>query len=287
MVGYGTRNLLDLRVGSAHSIQVLFLLRTVDLSWFNDNSKEYIKQLIQILSKSILPVECKEEIENGNTKYSSNDNKNKKNSTTDREKRVATSSKKGIKRKRDTSKSASSVGAAKGDPKKAAKAKGATTRKGRNSAKKQNEQTDKNQKEKDITASRLSSSHFKSDNTFLFGSDIQILYKVEHIKTSHSAMLNYVISATGKEIMDKDSMPESSTRSKVSPDASSASKSDEQKSKVLSKFQYLKPLPKRIVLWCYPYDPDNPHELNINNVGHNFPLPEMIPISSLFREGEG
>ena len=40
-------------------------------------------------------------------------------------------------------------------------------------------------------SSHLSSTIFNSENTFLFASNIQIVYKCETVQTSHSAMLNY------------------------------------------------------------------------------------------------
>ena len=60
---YQTRNLLDVRVGKSHTIQILFNLRQRDVPWFNDNAETYTKQLLKLLSDEILPIECKDEIE--------------------------------------------------------------------------------------------------------------------------------------------------------------------------------------------------------------------------------
>ena len=47
------------------------------------------------------------------------------------------------------------------------------------------------------------------------------------------------------------------------------------------KFRQLPKLSKRIVLWCYPRDETDEDSLI---EGQGFPRPEMVPITSLFRE---
>jgi hypothetical protein len=51
----------------------------------------------------------------------------------------------------------------------------------------------------------------------------------------------------------------------------------------LASFEYLKPLPKNIVMWCYPFDPLNPKHPTMDNTD-GFPRMEFIPLSSLFKE---
>jgi hypothetical protein len=46
-------------------------------------------------------------------------------------------------------------------------------------------------------------------------------------------------------------------------------------------FLQLPKLSKRISLWCYPIDKNNPNEPAPE--GGGFPRPEMMPITSLFR----
>ena len=179
---YETRNLLDLRVGNSHSIKVLFHLRKIDLKWFNENSDGCIKQLVQLVSKKILPVECKEEIEKyhglrfGGTITSSNNDGSKKkdrigkSSGTTKRKRNSSDDKKKDRHDKKNKRLNGNSGKNK-DKKITSKGKGNTSaekNRERNSPKKQN------QNETDIDDSKLSSSYFKPEITFLYAENIQI-----------------------------------------------------------------------------------------------------------------
>jgi len=60
---YGTRNLIELSFSGAFSIQVLVHLTASDVAWFNSDFKKHNSQLLSLISKEILPLACKEEVE--------------------------------------------------------------------------------------------------------------------------------------------------------------------------------------------------------------------------------
>lgn len=241
---YRTRNLLDLKVGKSHCIQIILNLRAKDLNWFDDNSNEYMKELIEIMSTSILPKECKGDIISAphNLKDDKKSNVGKNNAK--RGPKSSASLTRPNKRKKETRKTVS-------------KSKAVET-------KEESEQDGEYQ-------SRLSSSLFKSENTFLYSRNIQILYKSVNIKhTSKSAILNYT---THQQIEEEYHQNKSGNK-----------KTSKSGALILSTFQCLKPIPKQIIIWLYPFDPDNPLELDMSNVGNTFPRPDLIPISSLYCE---
>jgi hypothetical protein len=90
----------------------------------------------------------------------------------------------------------------------------------------------------------------KRDVCHVFGDNLRVTYRVEEFNTSESATLIFAAKRTG------------------SP-------------KGASLFRQLPKLSKRISLWCYPMDKNNPEEPVPE--GGGFPRPEMMPIASLFR----
>lgn len=286
---YHTRNIIDIKVGKSHSIQIQLHLRINDVSWFNSNSQTYMNQLCQLLSKDILPLECKVDIEkdysvksrdettnsitnnvitaihkktdknDNNQPNNNNNNDNDKNNNNNNE-IITIEKEKTSKRKKQQLQ----------QPK-------VYTKKARTLSKQHNNNNKKSKKNiKSLNNNKndngdnihddtflnttLLSSKFNSENTFLFGKDIQIVYKCIAVSTMHSCMLNY-------------------------KNTTSSNTTKEGKVK-LSTFEYLKPIPKRIIIWLYPFDIDNPHELNIVSAQQCFPRAELIPISNLYREKE-
>lgn len=88
----------------------------------------------------------------------------------------------------------------------------------------------------------------------IFGTGMQITYKMEEISDKQGATLIFPRNNTKEDKPSKGPPP---------------------------KFRRLPKLSKKIMLWCYPRDEtdeDSPIE------GQGFPRPEMVPITSLFRE---
>lgn len=90
----------------------------------------------------------------------------------------------------------------------------------------------------------------KRDVCHVFGDNLRVTYRVEEFNANESATLIFAPKKT------------------ESPEAASL-------------FRQLPKLSKRISLWCYPMDKNNPQEPLPE--GGGFPRPEMMPITSLFR----
>ena len=86
----------------------------------------------------------------------------------------------------------------------------------------------------------------KRDVHHVFGDVLRVTYRVEELNANESATLIF------------------------------AKRNDSS-----NNFRQLPKISKRIILWCYPIDKNNPTEPAPE--GGGFPRPEMLPISSLFR----
>ena len=58
-----TRTLLELRVGSIHTIEILLQIRLSDIAWWNSDLYNCERQLYKLIGRRVLPTECHEEIE--------------------------------------------------------------------------------------------------------------------------------------------------------------------------------------------------------------------------------
>ena len=63
-----TRTLFEVRVGAYHTIEVLLQIRQSDISWWNSDLQNHERQLHKLLGRRVLPVECREEIEEFHSK---------------------------------------------------------------------------------------------------------------------------------------------------------------------------------------------------------------------------
>ena len=128
------------------------------------------------------------------------------------------------------------------------------------------------------------------DIKYLFSDDdFQITYKVEPISTAHSTTLLYKRNFDAGQ-SDNDDNNATTGSSKRNRGTKKREKQVVQPPFKLSSFQKLRKIPKQIVMWCFPFDPTDPHKdmelsTEMDGVeGGGFPRPEMIPISSLFME---
>lgn len=88
------------------------------------------------------------------------------------------------------------------------------------------------------------------ETKYLFGESIQITYRITPAQSGQRAVLTM--------------------------------KSEEGDSQLPS-FEYLRPLSKNIIMWCYPFDPLSPKRPAMDKTD-GFPRTEFIPLSSLFKE---
>jgi len=60
----GTRTFLELHVGAYHAVEVILLVsKEQDIGWFNDDSSECFQHLLDLLTNSIIPRICGDELE--------------------------------------------------------------------------------------------------------------------------------------------------------------------------------------------------------------------------------
>jgi hypothetical protein len=335
MLAFGTRTLLELKVGKKYSVQVLLHLRACDVDWFNHTSSghdvdddddhhsdggnihtnnsthsELKSELMYLISKEILPAECKDQIlpshlntGAANVSQSSGEKasnffqkKSTKRKSGTGNRNIPSSSKaSGLKDEKNNSvgiKLALGKGAAPTatgkettDSKKRANASGAGTgtwagnKKGKKNSAKSTETKPKTYLD-------------SLDVKFLYGDNIQITYRTKEIKISHRVTLSYgepILQKVIAEVATNESTPATKIKKKAGR-AQRGKKATKNKGKVsapapqsLSTFQYLQPLSKMIEIWCYPFDGKNPKNLTMD-ITDGFVRSDFIPLSSLFRE---
>ena len=109
---------------------------------------------------------------------------------------------------------------------------------------------------------------YSPDVTMIFGETLQLTYKMEEI--AHSS-----VTLKFKDLVDEEiEYPETSGRTRKRKNLNAQTIK-------LATFRQLTTLPKRIVCWCYSFDPNDPTAPNPLE-GGGFPRPETIPILSLF-----
>lgn len=105
------------------------------------------------------------------------------------------------------------------------------------------------QSSKDVKKNESKATYLSTMKTkYLFGQTLTVSYQVKQIQISHRAIL---------------------TLSEDEHD---------------SEYMFLKSIPHRIIVWCYPFDALNPKEPVMNSETDGFPRQEFLPLSSLFKE---
>ena len=242
---YGTRNLIELTVGKKYSLRVQLHLPTSEVDWFNEDANENMSQLLSLVSKNVLPVDFAEDIDDPHGAK----NQINVNAVAGKKKAPSknskSSKKSGTKRKADNNiNSLGKKGSIFKQPKKSKDA----PKEGIASTSVQLRGKKKEQAKKSYLSGMTT--------RFLFGETIQMTYRVKPIQNSHRATLTFANARDGE------------TDSNAT----------------LSEFECLRPLPKMLIIYAYPFDQLNPNEPIMDTVDGGFPRPEFIPISSLFKE---
>jgi hypothetical protein len=105
---------------------------------------------------------------------------------------------------------------------------------------------------------------------YAFGESIQVAYRWEEIHEQKNSTVTLVYCEDNNTTEDEEG---------TSSDGKTKNNNNN------NNMRQLEPLSKRILTWCYPFDPNNPSEPD--PPGGGFPLPERIPIASLFRDRGG
>lgn len=202
----------------------------------------------------MLPFECREEIEADHAKI--------RDSATDSEKRKADAVIDKANLKKRTKKG---NGAEK-------KKDGKRVKKETKSSKKQHSA---NKKSKDCNdKATWESSRIKpllqDPGKWIIGKSIQICYVMEDLQRGReAATLIYRHRENTKDSTEEQSLSEKAV-------------GDEEKMVCLATFRSWKKLSKRLKLWVFKYDPEDPHDLSVSE-GGGFPRPQLLPMADIFR----
>jgi hypothetical protein len=298
-----TRTLIELRVGSIHTIEVLLQIRLSDIHWWNSNYAEYECELYKLIGRRILPKECRHEIEvdrarvreaaeqkklqqltskvddegvivvekRNSTKRNAVAEKNNSKNTVAGKKRGGGVTKAGKKESKATSKKSR-----KQDTNTITDAAADTTKK-QQSTKNNSSSNDTSESTKDEKKLKL----LRETGTWIMGTTIQLCYMMEDIDWSSVSTLIFRPNDNSSTSTDEIEKQQSQSSSKIQP---TVDDDDGSKSMVvpLASFRTWKKLPKRVILWVFQFDPNDPTDLS-TSTGGGFPRPELLPIADIFR----
>eukprot|EP00985_Skeletonema_marinoi_P005280 scaffold2279_cov133-Skeletonema_marinoi.AAC.9 len=265
-----TRTLFEVRVGAYHTIEVLLQIRQSDISWWNSDLRNHERQLHKLLGRRVLPVECREEIEEFHSKRRS------------REERKA-----GFSEAQKDGKKKVVVGEANLKKKASRNKRGNTSTKDKKkkgdakSQKKQKTADNKKAKGADDVTKEKRSKPFQDPGTWIIASGytIQLCYNVEEIESTSTTTLVF----RPKKNMDvsntEDDIAEGNSKS---GEQSQTSLDDNDKKVPLASFRKWTKLKKRVNVWVFKLDPDNPCDLSHSEDG-GFPRPDLLPMADIFR----
>ena len=279
---YSHRTLLELSVGTTHTVECLVHMRRSDLEWFNapDRVSDHQRQLFGLIGRRILPQERGEEIEAdlsgwrqrrakigvliGETNIAEAAAAVKTAAT------AAAAAKAGAKKRGGASGTTGGRGGKTRAGKKGGGGKKAGSRStaGGIGAKgvKSGSKTSLAAHVGGVGGKKVKRKRNTGDISYLFGETLQVTYRAEEIKTSDSVTLLYTNTSEGT----------------AGGDGGGKDKRKRSADTELATFRTLKKLSKRIIIWVYPFDSANPTAPNPE--GGGFPRPEMMPLTSLFVE---
>lgn len=262
---FETRTWLELCVGNTHILQVLVHIRKEDLLWWNENQVEFQRELLGILSRQVIPVECKEEMEQyskyeqKSAKYSMNKSSRKKKEQgkpqmlhdhTQQKLQFTTDS--------NTSKRSSKKSSRKSSSHDKVGEKGSSLKSNPSS------KARKNKKESFPAIATKYSKH------------IRLMYRVEQIEGSHSATLLFTNKNKNDAATNILKAENEGTRKSLKRKIDSCN-SESTSRKRLSSFRSLVNMKTRIIVWVFPWDAMNP---NLEYLEEDIPDKEMLPLSS-------
>ena len=255
-----TRSLVELRVARRHSIEVLVQISQKNLTWWNQNHRAHERELYRLIGR-FLPKECGDEIRE-DRRGRAERRKSASEKDTD---------KLGKKRKAD-------VFTGKGKVKGSDDKDGNKTKRGKKATgKKKKKKIDKilPDKDKDKAALEHRPKCLRDEGRWVFGEDLQICYKMEDMTNACSTLV----------YKKKDANEEDKLEGADSSKAPTQSSVETQDVEVpLAVFRRWKKLSKRIVLWLFPINPDDPTDLSVTK-DSGFPLPDMMPFCDIFMPG--
>ncbi|KAL7457179.1 hypothetical protein ACHAWC_008692 [Mediolabrus comicus] len=270
-----TRTLFEVRVGQYHTVEVLLQIRQADLSWWNEDIRNNERQLHKLLGRRVLPVECREEIEKFHTRRRQREErKAAHNEATDSKKKHAVVvGEVNLKKKASSRKRGS----------------GNNETKSRKKPKVANDKTAKKAAE-DTTTKEKRSKLFSDPGTWVLapGYTIQLCYRMEDIESSSATTLVFRTNKKSGVLKSETANANDGNDSNQGADTTTGEQTqnsldeDDKKSVTLASFRRWTKLKKRINVWVFKFDPDNPCDLS-HSEGGGFPRPDLLPMADIFR----
>lgn len=263
-----TRHLFEVRVGAYHTIEVLLQIRQSDITWWNKDLRNHERQLHKLLGRRVLPVECREEIEEFHAKRR------------EREQR-----KMGAKEAQKDGKKKKKVVAGEDNLKKKSKRK--------NSAKDDNKKGDakkqKNSKGGDDSIKEKRAKTYQDPGTWIIASGytIQLCYSVDDIETSSATTMVFRPKKNIEDVSKTEETDDDNAKQNTKTEEHTQSSLDDEGNKKvpLASFRKWTKLKKRINVWVFKLDPNNPCDLS-QTEGGGFPRPDLLPMADVFRTRE-
>ena len=296
-----TRTLFELRVGSIHTIEVLLQIRSSDINWWNSNYIQHECELYKLIGRRILPKECRDEIETDRAR------RLRDGEAAEQKKKLQQSSKVDeedivVGKRNSTKRNAVSENGRKDTVAGKKRGGGAIGKRESNTSKKPRRQDDtaaktttkkQSSKKSSNGAAILASESTKEEKklkllresgTWIMGTSIQICYMIEIIDWSSVATLIFRPndnSSTGNDEIEQQQQSQASSKK---DELNHEDDDDGNKMAVvpLASFRTWKKLPKRLVLWVFQFNPNDPTDLR-TSTGGGFPRPDLLPIADIFR----
>lgn len=263
-----TRTLFEVRVGAYHTIEVLLQIRLTDISWWNSNCVDHERQLHKLLGRRVLPVECREEIEEFLSRRKQREERSEANEAHRDGKKNTVAGEDNLK-------------------KKASRKRGNTNEKKKDEARLQKKQkiADKTTKYADDTTKEKKLKKFQDPGTWVLdpGYTIQLCYKMEDIEPSSATTLVFRPNMN-TDVSKSDTTNKDCEQRSKSGEQTQTSLDDNQDKKLvpLASFRTWTKLKKRVNVWVFKLDTDNPCDLKHSECG-GFPRPDLLPMADIFR----
>ena len=120
------------------------------------------------------------------------------------------------------------------------------------------------------------------------GKSIQACYVMEDIDSTASCSMAFRPIKIKKPVEQQNDDPDSkldetvTSPAKQDADSSTIAGRDQKKMIPLATFRSWNKLPKRLNIWVFRFDPDNPTDLSVSDDG-GFPRPDLLPLADIFR----
>lgn len=266
-----------------HTLEVLLQIRSTDVSWWESDRRENERQLYKLIGRRILPADLEVEIQSDLTKEGQN-----------RFKTVGGEVSAGRKKKDkvvvgevNLKKMAKNTA---GKKKRGKSTKGGSTSK----AKKAKSEQSKSSKQQSTSSTNKDTTDFvdkrpkllRETGKWVMGKSIQACYVMEDIDSTASCSMAFrpIKKPIEQQNDDPDSKRDETLTSPTKQDADSFTITgrDQKKMIPLATFRSWNKLPKRLNIWVFRFDPDNPTDLSVSDDG-GFPRPDLLPLADIFR----